>query len=228
MKTVSTGLAPIWISRVAFGAGALVGVAWLLGPVIDDFLRASFIAGADRQAAEWLHASTSPSLAEFMRWISVFHGTAGILAMAAIAATALWLNGERVALLILAASVPGGMLLNVAVKHAVQRARPDWGYAQQALETFSFPSGHTAGAALLYGVIVAWLWPRLRSAWTRVALLSTATSLVLLVAASRIALGVHFLSDCIAAVFEAMLWLAICLVGARPVRWATSAARGEP
>ena len=149
-----------------------------------------------------------------MRWLSFFHGTAGILAMTAIAAAALWRHGRRRALPALLACVPGGMLLNVAVKHAVQRARPDWRDAQQILETFSFPSGHTAGAALFYGVIVVWLWPRVRNVWLRVALLFGATSLVLLVAASRIVLGVHFLSDCIGAVLEALLWIALCCAGA--------------
>jgi len=106
--------------------------------------------------------------------------------------------------------VPGGLLLNVLVKHAVHRMRPDPGYAMEHLATFSFPSGHTAGATVLYGFLVAMLWPHCRSPLARTALVATAAALVVLVAASRIMLGLHYASDCAAAVVEGLLWLAIC------------------
>jgi len=126
------------------------------------------------------------------------------------------------------AAVPGGLLLNVAVKHAVQRPRPDWGYALQVLETYSFPSGHTAGAMLIYGIVVIWLWPRVRGLEARIALLIAAISMVLLVAASRIVLGVHFMTDCIAAMIEAGAWLAICLFRAPGATVSSSPLIGEP
>ncbi len=70
------------------------------------------------------------------------------------------------------------------------------------LASFSFPSGHTAGATVLYGAAVVWLWPRLASAGARAALLLAAAGVVLLVAASRVARGMHFPSDCAAAMLE--------------------------
>ena len=51
----------------------------------------------------------------------------------------------------------------------------------------------------------------MRGGGARTALLIAAISMVLFVAASRIALGVHFMTDCVAAVIEAGGWLAICL-----------------
>ena len=44
-------------------------------------------------------------------------------------------------------------------------------------------------------------------------LVAAAAAMVLLVAASRIMLGVHFFSDCVAGVLEALVWLCICLAG---------------
>ena len=203
-----------WALHVALGCGALVAAAWLFAPALREFLQHGIVAEADRQVAAWLHLRTTPPLVEFMRGVSFLHGTAGILAMTALAALVLRHEGESPGLPALVAAVPGGLLLNVVVKHAVQRARPDWGYALQALGSFSFPSGHTAGATLFYGVIVVWLWPRWRQMRERVAALTAAAAMVLLVGASRIVLGVHFLSDCIGAVIEAGVWLAICLPGA--------------
>ena len=60
-----------------------------------------------------------------MAWVSRLHSTAGILVMSALAAAWLAHQGYRAALPILLAGVPGGLLSNVLVKHAVQRVRPD-------------------------------------------------------------------------------------------------------
>lgn len=214
MKAVSPS--PSWrrIGQVVSGAATFSAAAWVLGPTIRRFLQSSAILDADRFVAASLHAAASPSLIGFMVWVSWAHGTVGILALTAIAASATWRYSNRLPLPVLMAAVPGGLLLNVAIKHAVQRPRPDWGYALQALETYSFPSGHTAGATLFYGIVLVWLWPRVRGVGARTALLIAAISMVLLVAASRIVLGAHFMTDCVAAVIEAGIWLAICLIGA--------------
>jgi membrane-associated phospholipid phosphatase len=214
MKPVSASLSWRWIGQVVSGAASISAAAWLLGPTIRRFLQSSAILDADRLVATSLHAAANPSLIAFMVWVSWVHGTAGILALTVLATSAAWRFSNRLPLPVLLAAVPGGLLLNVAVKHAVQRPRPDWGYALQALETYSFPSGHTAGATLFYGIVVVWLWPRVRGVGARIALLVAAISMVLLVAASRIVLGVHFVSDCMAAVIEAGVWLATCLFGA--------------
>ncbi len=209
-----------WLARVALGAGSLVAAAWLLAPWLRELLLSAPVVAFDLRLAAGLQARmTDAAFAQAMRWLSLLHGTAGILALAALAAVALWRAGERAFAVVLAVTVPGGLLLNVAVKHAVQRARPDAGGALEALATYSFPSGHTAGAAVLYGVAVAWLWPRLAGAGARAVVLSAALGVVLLVAASRVARGVHFPSDCIASLLEASFWLAVCLAGVvRPQR----------
>lgn len=230
LKTAPPGPVARWMIQVAFGACSIVGAAWLLGPALRDFLQLSAILAFDRGVATWLHGAASAPVIEALVWVSRAHGTLGILALTAIAVMAFRRFSNRVPLPVVAATVAGGLLLNVAVKHAVQRARPDWGDALQTLETYSFPSGHTAGATLFYGTVVVWLWPRVRSAAGRIALLVGAAAAVLLVATSRIVLGVHFASDCLAAVLEATLWLAICRAGApRPHAFAAvSAAAREP
>ena len=200
-----------YTTRVFLG-GALVSTsAWLVSATTLRPLTASAVAPADRSIAAAIHAHASAGALEAMAWVSRLHSTAGILVMSAIAAAWLAQRGYRAVLPVLLASVPGGLLLNVLVKHAVQRVRPDSAYATERLTTFSFPSGHTAGATVLYGFLVAMLWPLCRSPLARAALVAAAAALVALVAASRIMLGLHYASDCAAAVAEGLLWLAICL-----------------
>ena len=228
MKALSSRLPRHWVGQVAIGACSVIAAAWLLGSSIRTFLQSNAVLNADRFVADAFHAAASQSVTAFMVWVSWAHGTAGILALTAIAASVTWRHSNRLALPILLAAVPGGLLLNVAVKHAVQRPRPEWGYALQALETYSFPSGHTAGAMLFYGVVVVWLWPRMRCLGAQLALSIAAMLMVLLVAASRLVLGVHFMTDCVAAVIEAGVWLAICLFGAQRSFAISSPWVGEP
>jgi len=114
--------------------------------------------------------------------------------------------------------VPGGMLLNEWIKVLVHRHRPfvdgwfvDW-------SGYSFASGHTIGATLLYGQLALFIVPAIKSRRWRVLTLTTAALFVLLVGFSRIALGAHYLTDVLAAIFFGMIWLALCLFAGRPMR----------
>jgi undecaprenyl-diphosphatase len=79
------------------------------------------------------------------------------------------------------------------LKLAFARARPE-GAILAASEGFSFPSGHTAAAATLACALV-WMGMRRWRHRGLVALLVAGTLWVALMAASRVTLGVHYLSD---------------------------------
>lgn len=199
------------LARPALGFALLVSATWLAAPALRQLLGSAAVAGADRAVAAWLHAHVSGGAVDLLRAVTALHGTAGILVLATIAAWLLQRSGGPPPWPLPMLAVPAGLLLNASLKHLVQRVRPDWGYAYEALESFSFPSGHTAGATMFYGLLAAWAWTRHRHAAARWAWAAGALLAVLLVATSRIVLGVHFFSDCIAALFEGMAWVAICL-----------------
>jgi len=81
------------------------------------------------------------------------------------------------------------------------------------LNTFSFPSGHTAGAVVFYGALAAFLVSRYNGGRPRAASVGLAIVAVVLVAFSRMYLGAHYLSDVVAAVCSSLAWLALCLSG---------------
>lgn len=108
-------------------------------------------------------------------------------------------------------AVPGGMLLNEWLKLAVHRQRPfvagpfvDW-------SGYSFASGHTIAATLLYGQLLLFLLPLLKTRHSRVLCIFSAVSLVFVVGFSRIALGAHFLTDVLAAMIFGIIWLMLCM-----------------
>lgn len=70
----------------------------------------------------------------------------------------------------------------------------------------SFPSGHALGSMVVYGMLALVLLPMFRSRW-RPWFLALAGGIVLLIGFSRIALGVHFLSDVVAGWLLGIAWI---------------------
>ena len=101
----------------------------------------------DLPLSAWFHANQHPLATQFLLLISLWHSTAGVLLMSAVLGMALLHWKRPWWLLALVLSVPGGMLLNAAVKHLVQRARPHFDDPLLTLSTYSFPSGHKIGRA---------------------------------------------------------------------------------
>ena len=105
-------------------------------------------------------------------------------------------------LICLSLTVPFGMLLNVLMKYSFHRIRPSFENPLLVVSSYSFPSGHVA---MLVARLAAWRW--------RVMVVLAALAMVLLVALTRMYLGVHYLSDVLAAFAEGVAWLALCLTG---------------
>ena len=172
---------------------------------------------ADHGIATWFHERLTPVFVSVLRAFTEF-GSAewiGVILFVLV----LFFAWKRwwLSLVTLIVAVPGGMLLNEWVKVIVHRHRPfvdgpfvDW-------SGYSFASGHTIGATLLYGQLLLFILPALKARhWRRLCIFS-AISLVLLVGFSRIALGAHFLTDVLAAIFFGIVWLALCIVLRKPL-----------
>ena len=140
---------------------------------------------------KWLQAQRTPAIEEF--FLKVTHGGEGFWILAA-AGTLFWLFGARLAYRV-GFALAAGDLLTGALKSTLCMPRP-WlldpailptAEAQRVAFGYSFPSGHVANTAVLWGgvaaaVCKAWLWiPVL--AW------------IGLMALSRLVLGVHMPLD---------------------------------
>ena len=102
-----------------------------------------------------------------------------------------------------------GMLMNLLSKQVFQRDRPRLSGAVSLLTDYSFPSGHVTAATLLYGLLAAFLVSKLSSLKCRFIVVLCACLLVSLVGVSRVYLGVHHVSDVVAAAAGSTAWLLI-------------------
>ncbi|MCZ2343733.1 MAG: YegS/Rv2252/BmrU family lipid kinase [Bacteroidales bacterium] len=106
----------------------------------------------------------------------------------------------------------GCAILELLLKKLYQIARPDPVFWLEKPWSYSFPSGHTLRSVGLYGylaVIVA--YSRMRHS-LRLLVAVCLILLAVLIALSRIYLGVHTFLDVLAGVFAAISWTASCLI----------------
>lgn len=193
------------------GVLVLIGASWLFVGIAEDVVSGDPITLIDTQLAAWFHAHSTPLLTQFMLIISNLQGILAMSIYALLFGVFLLRKSQRYWLLALILAVPGGMLLNVLMKEIFNRARPGFTDPLVTLTTYSFPSGHVAGATLFYGVLAAYLIAHTAKWRWRVAIIVTAILLVALVALSRLYIGAHYLSDVLGAAAEGVAWLALCL-----------------
>ena len=112
-----------------------------------------------------------------------------------------------------AIGMAGSAALTVLVKHLVARARPGAADVLGPVDhSYSFPSGHTLNSAVFLGLLVWLLWPALRSHAARTMAVAAAALLAAGVGASRVYLGLHWVTDVLAAWLLAGAWLSLLLL----------------
>jgi membrane-associated phospholipid phosphatase len=118
----------------------------------------------------------------------------------------LWRRLPRLALFVVVTAA-GSSLLNAAVKEAVHRLRPTLTDPVAHAPGLSFPSGHAQAAIVGYAVLLLVFLPILQGAWRRTAV-AVAVFMVLAIGFSRLALGVHYLSDVVGGFVLGAAWVA--------------------
>ena len=111
----------------------------------------------------------------------------------------------------LALAIGGAAALYDVIKPLVGRMRPPAALQYGGPDTdFAFPSGHATQSASFYAMLVVvlatWMWP-----YRRVLLSLAAVTMVAIVAAARIYLGVHWLTDVLAGLALGLAWFSILM-----------------
>lgn len=195
--------------RLTLFAHALLLVAVPFAFLAVQVLTEGPLVRADRSVAEDLHgyAARSPGLVSVLEVISFLGKPIWLCAI--VGAAALLLLRRRLYRLVgfLVASGVGGGAVDSVLKLAVDRPRPD--LAGPVAEAFgkSFPSGHAMMSLVVYGGLLLVFLPVVHRRW-RVTVVACVTALVAAIGLSRLALGVHFVSDVVAGWVMGLAWLA--------------------
>ncbi|HEX2825279.1 MAG TPA: phosphatase PAP2 family protein [Burkholderiales bacterium] len=206
---------PVW-KRLALGA--IAGALCLFALIAANIAAGDPLVALDAAAARWVLAHRTPALTLLMLGVTHAHAPFALCVYASIAGSYCYRRRLYRWVTALALAVPVGLALNFALKLVFRRARPVPGDAAMTLASYSFPSGHAAGATLFWGVLAAYAMTRTASHRARAAVTAAWLGLVALVAFSRVYLGVHYVSDVLAACAWSLAWLAAALLVATRVR----------
>jgi len=201
-------------------AALLAAFAVLAGLVVT---RWESLIGLDRAADVGIHpiVLSSPALLTAAVAATVAGGATSIDVITAAAATGLLVTRRFVAAAYLVVARLVELAVLSAVKLLVGRPRPALPHPVAHASGFSYPSGHTGGTAVLCVSLLVLGLPAVRRAVGRLALVALGVLAILVVAASRVLLGVHYPSD----VVGGMLLGTACALGLAPDYWRAWACR---
>lgn len=193
--------------RLTLNVLLFIGAIWLFADIAEDVVTRDPLVQMDQWIALWFHAHSTPALTQWMEIVTDAHGTAAISVLGVGFAAYLSWRRNWYWLLTLIVVLPGGMLLNLLLKQMFHRDRPSFDDPLLSLASYSFPSGHVAGATLFYGLLAAFIASRLSTWRGRLLPFVVASALVTAVGVTRMYLGAHFLSDVVAAAAWCIAWL---------------------
>ena len=182
----------------------------------------------DSGVAEWGARNASGFATDVLTAISHVGEPKVVIALAALVAIAETIRTRsRWVIPFMALVVAGNGLITTTVKELADRARPTLNPIAETLGP-SFPSGHSSWSAAFFAA-TALLATRGRSRRARTLIVGACTAAAVSIAATRVLLGVHWLSDVIAGLALGSAWFCVCAVacGGRLLRFGAPAEEAE-
>ena len=191
-------------------AGALA--AWAFGGLTQDVTGHDDAALADPHVTAWVIAHRTGWLTSALKVLTWLGSTAFIIP-AGLATGLYFVIGRRDwrPLALLAAGIAGAVGLYDIVKPLVGRPRPPAAIWIGHYSGAAFPSGHATQSVAFYAMLAIALGAGL-SIRRRAILWCAAALVILIVGASRIYLGAHWLTDVLAGYALGATWVAIVVV----------------
>lgn len=200
------------IAATAFAGDAFMDIAESLqeeSPVLHEI---------DAQTHAWARFTRSSGSTLFFTTLTLIGTPVGLGALVLIVCIYLAIRKRwRWAAYLIVTTTLGG-LLNLQLKAFFARARPELAEALRDAHGYSFPSGHAMGSAVCFGAL-AYLALRTIPRWRyRAMAIAFAATMILSISASRIYLGVHWISDVGAGIAAGLIWVIAATVAYETLR----------
>ena len=136
--------------------------------------------------------------------------------VAVVALLLLWRRQRFIAAAWVVACGLGG-LLNVVLKAIFERSRPEFAHSFVTADGWSFPSGHSSGSMIVYGLL-GYLAVLYTPKSVHIPTAAIAMTLVVYVGLSRVILQVHYFSDVLGGYAFGVSWVAAWIAGLEVLR----------
>ncbi len=206
------------ILRMGIGLTVILLCSLVFTTLAGELGAGETLSRVDRSFIEALRISVTAPVVQTFAVLTHLGDTATLTGLCVGVAIALVVLGRWGLMLGWVAAVAGNGVLNTALKQIFSRVRPIELGGMTLEDGFSFPSGHSSGAVVAYGML-AYLALRLLPFRWHLPALILAMTLAFTVGSSRLFLRVHFASDVIAGFASGAAWLALCVTASEVVRW---------
>lgn len=212
-------LPPGWyfLLRMAIGFALIVAAAAVFAELAEVLDNAHWASRYDQVFSSAIGKNISARTYLVFSWLTRLGDTATLTALCVVVAVLLMLQRQPWLALVWTLAIAGNALLNTTLKAIFERARPLHEATVVYAQGWSFPSGHSSGATVAYGMLAYVAVRTLPAAWHLPAVLA-ATALVFTVGCSRVFLQVHFASDVAAGFASGTAWLTVCIVSVELAR----------
>lgn len=204
--------------RLAVGITVILLGSFIFAELAGELGAQETLSRMDRAFTEAVRDSIATPVVQIFAMLTHLGDTATLVGSCIAVAVALIALGQRWLALGWVAAVAGNSVLNVSLKQIFARVRPLGLDGLALADGFSFPSGHSSGSVVAYGML-AYLTLRLLPFRWHLPALMLAMTLAFTVGSSRLFLQVHFPSDVIAGFASGAAWLAVCVTAIELVRW---------
>jgi undecaprenyl-diphosphatase len=201
------------------GRRSVAGLAGLVLGALLLYTLSGAVVALDRAVAAALNGLVAPhpSVVALLRGVTRIGDTmTGVVVLSTLALYLLARERRRLVAFVLVTGV-GALALGTTVKALVGRVRPIVEAPVATAPGASFPSGHTLTTTVTVGVLLLVLLPT-APVRARRALIGCGAMVIAVVAFTRIALGVHFLSDVVGGAALGIGWLAVTAAAFRDRR----------
>ncbi|KQO64442.1 phosphatidic acid phosphatase [Curtobacterium sp. Leaf261] len=221
------GARNVLIATLAVGMVLAAFFTWLASEVYEAVLENGDVAVLDRPVLASMLPLRSPVLDTVVTAWTDVGGTIGMPIVAVVFLVVLTVRRRSwTPLVLLVSAAAGSLLMTIAGKDLIGRARPPHSDAVPPYEhSPSFPSGHTLNATVIAGTVVYLLLLRQSTVVARVTTIVCGTVFVVTIGLSRVFLGHHWLTDVLAAWVLGLAWLSIVITAHRLFLTVTGARR---
>ncbi len=180
--------------------GLLALVGWLSQEVLE---KETF--GFDTTILLWLHQHSSSAIDNIMLRLTNLGDPEFVVVIVTVSFSLLLWQKQVWAAQILFLNCLGGLILNQGLKLFFAKPRPHLWTPLIIEHSYSFPSGHALGSAVVYGFLAILLASRYPH--YRLGIFGGAVVIVSAIGLSRLFLGVHYPTDIIAGYAIGLIWL---------------------
>ena len=203
--------------RLAIGFGIVLGAAALFAEMMEALQAEEEMGLFDTRLAEVLAQTLSPAVLRVVGVLTHLGDPVTLTALVLVVAGLLVLHKRRWLALGWVVACTGNGVLNQTLKQMFARVRPVHEHGFAVADGFSFPSGHTSGSVVVYGML-AYLGVRLLPPRWHLPGVLAAAALAFCMGVSRVLLQVHWASDVLAGFASGLAWLVVCVLSIEMLR----------